>query len=143
MNWGQGIAVFLTVFVSFMGFLVYKTTQSTVHLEAEDYYQQEIAYQERIDANANGKVLDERLSIEREDGQLVIRFDDAGLDLESGVVRFFRPNDADLDREFQLEFVEGEYRIPVTELTRGKYEVDFDWKKGEDLYAVQRLVYLD
>ncbi len=44
MNWGQGIAIFLTVFVLFILGLIYKTTQSTFDLEVEDYYAQEIGY---------------------------------------------------------------------------------------------------
>ncbi len=144
MNWGQGIAAFLIVFVLAIGLLVYKTTQSAVHLEDPNYYQKEIAYQEQIDANSNGKLIDPLLEMSLDKNDVVVSLDDDALNLDfnKGMVHFFRPNDSSLDKDFPLEFENGEYRIPVTQLVNGKYRVEFTWMSGESAYSVHRELYI-
>lgn len=49
MNFGKGITIFIILFVSFILTLVFMTFKVDVPLVAEDYYQQELDYQNVID----------------------------------------------------------------------------------------------
>ncbi len=50
MNWGVGIAIVYILFVLGMLTLVFKSRSQKIDLVTENYYQQELAYQEEIDA---------------------------------------------------------------------------------------------
>ena len=50
MNWGVGIAIVYILFVVGMLTLVFKSRSQKIDLVTENYYQQELAYQEEIDA---------------------------------------------------------------------------------------------
>ncbi|MGB1317661.1 MAG: FixH family protein, partial [Flavobacteriales bacterium] len=53
MNWGWGISIFYGSFVVFMLGMVTLAFQQDFDLVADDYYEQEIAYQGRIDQMNN------------------------------------------------------------------------------------------
>lgn len=129
MNWGNGIAIFLTVFVLSMLGLVYLTTRSAVDLEAEDYYAQEILYQDRIDALSAGTKYVNQLIVESQETTIQVRvIGELAEAFEDGRVFFYRPNDAKLDRKFELDVIEGVKNFPKDEFVRGKYEVRVEWK---------------
>ena len=49
-NWGWGIAIFLTLFISFIMYFVIYSFSNKTDLEYEDYYAKELVHQEVIDA---------------------------------------------------------------------------------------------
>ena len=53
LNWGKSILAVYIGFVLLMVFMVYIASRQDFDLVAKDYYQQEIAYQTKIDANKN------------------------------------------------------------------------------------------
>jgi len=55
-NWGMGIAIFMTCFIIFIVSFVVKSSFLNTDLYAEDYYQQELDYQDIIDAKVNARV---------------------------------------------------------------------------------------
>lgn len=144
MNWGQGIAAFLTVFVIFIGVLVYMTTQSTFDLEAEDYYKQEIEYQDRIDAISKGKDIDPYLRMEKEGEVIAISLDGIELAIpDKGKVEFFRANDSSLDRSYDMDLSSGNYEIPLSDFVKGFYTVRFFWDDTDGGYEVKRELTVD
>ena len=59
MSWGKGIAIALTVFILFIATLVTIIIRQKVDLVSEDYYTQEINYQQEIDGiNAGNNELE-------------------------------------------------------------------------------------
>ncbi|NND94164.1 MAG: hypothetical protein HKN45_04815 [Flavobacteriales bacterium] len=138
-NWGQGIAAFLTIFVIFIGVLVYMTTQSTWDLEKEDYYKQEIEYQDRIDALVKGKEIDPYLRMDIEEENLVISLEGMQMtDSQDGKVEFFRANDSGLDRQFDLDLSSGSQSLPLTEFVKGMYKVSFTWTTAQGVSEIER-----
>jgi hypothetical protein len=128
MNWGKGIAIFLTIFVLFILGMVYMTTRSTFDLEAEDYYAQEISYQDRIDALALGSDYKEFFHVESATDNVVISLDKELADvMKDGKVSFYRPNDSSLDRSFDLLIENGVSVFSKEGFVRGKYEVRVEW----------------
>ena len=57
MNWGNKIILAFTLFVIFLGVLVYRSVNNNVQLVAPDYYEQELTYQHEIDKLKNEKEL--------------------------------------------------------------------------------------
>ena len=142
MNWGKGIAIFLTIFVLFILGLIYMTTQSTFDLEVEDYYAQEIGYQGRIDALKVGADYKEVIRVESAADQVVVTMDaNQNKAFEKGKISFYRPNDSALDRNYDLQFTDGTATFPNTEFVKGKYEVRIEWEvQGVAHAMVQDLI---
>ena len=52
-NWASGIVLVMILFMSFIVMLVVKTYSHKVDLVSEDYYNQELMFQERLDKMNN------------------------------------------------------------------------------------------
>ena len=137
MNWGNGIAIFLTVFVLFILGLVYMTTRSTFDLEAEDYYAQEISYQDRIDALSAGSEYKGLLHVESAADNVRVLVDpELASVFGQGKIYFYRPNDSSLDRKFDLVIENGVATFSKDEFHRGNYEVRIEWEIDGETHAL-------
>lgn len=144
MNWGKWIIVAFVLFVAFMGILVYRSLNQEFHLVAEDYYEQEIAYQERIDEMENALELDELPAVEyqRSNGIAVLRFPESILsDPIKGKINFYRPSDATLDVVIEIDLDEnGVQYIDLKPLKAGNWKVGLAWTSSDtDYYHEIRL----
>ena len=68
MNWGNSIILTFVLFASFVIYLVVQTFRASTDLVAEDYYAQEINYQQKIEQRANLEKLGEKVSVVIEGG---------------------------------------------------------------------------
>ena len=94
LNWGTGIAIVLTAFIIFILALVYLTTTAEADLVAPDYYKQELAFQDRIDASKNGAELSATLNVAQQNDQILITCDGTiEPAMHNGIVSFYRPDD--------------------------------------------------
>lgn len=134
MNWGKGITLFLAAFIGFMGFLVYKTFQVDFDLVADDYYAQEIAYQDRIDAQHN---------LAAQQYEPLVRATDSGVSIEvapsamrgTGKVYFYDPTDKTGDRTFELQLDEnGSMLVDYAALGAHRYQVKMSWEANGQQY---------
>lgn len=141
MNWGHGITIFLILFVSFMATLVYLTTRSTFDLEVEDYYQQELAYQEQITAFSNAREAEATFEIAVEPTQIVIDAPGIASDqISEAQLLLYRPNDSSLDVQMPLTFDGSTCALSTDDLVRGAYEARITWKEGEKSHAIYRKI---
>lgn len=140
MNWGNYIVLSFIAFGLFIGYMAVVSFQQSVDLVAEDYYQQEIAYQDHIDKVNNTRNLPGEVGIQQQNGQLSIRFPEA-MSTVSGQIILFRPSDAALDRHFEISVNDRlEQIIPTTDLVKGMYKVKVAWSNGTtDFYSEKNL----
>jgi len=140
MNWGNYIVVSFIAFGMFIGYMAFVSFQQNVDLVAEDYYQQEIAYQDHIDKVDNTRNMAGKVNIQQQNGQLSIRFPEAMHPI-SGQIVLFRPSDAALDRNFEIRVNDSrEQTISTANLVKGMYKVKVDWTNGsEDFYTEETL----
>ena len=140
MNWGNYIALSFIAFGLFIGYMAVVSFQQNVDLVAEDYYQQEIAYQDHIDKVNNTRSLSNEVTVKQQNGKLSIRFPEAMPGI-SGQIVLFRPSDAALDRNFEIRVNDSmEQSISTTDLAKGMYKVKVDWTNGtEDFYTEETI----
>lgn len=143
MNWGHKIAFAFSAFVIFIVFLVVKSFQQNVDLVAEDYYKQEIQYQQQIDKMNNTNALKQSISFVQENQQLMVQFPEELGQKPDGEISFFRPSDARFDVSTKID-VDSNLRqwIPTSELLKGYYKVKVDWTDGEKEYYVEESLYI-
>ena len=136
-NWGTGITIGIILFMSFILFMVFKATQTESDLNAENYYEQEMAYQDRIDAIANAAPYKKDISIEQVDNGLQVNYPSEML--KEGKVHLFRPDNASLDVEMPMTSA-GSVLIPRDKMILGVYQVQMSWTKGGDDYYYEENV---
>lgn len=105
---------------------------SNVDLESEDYYQQEIAYQDEIDALHNANKLTEKVELSDHEDHIMISVPDS-LNCNELNVEFRRPNNDKLDKSFQPDNSKT-ILIAKKELQTGLYNVFISYKMNGKLY---------
>ena len=139
MDWGKGIIITIIGFVALiMTMVVISVRMDGIELVTENYYEEEIKYQDRIDESKSADDLDRE----------VISFDAQSkvieLDLPNGTkgsLQLFRPSDSSLDQEIQLEVTHsGVTLIPLNELKSGYWKVQLNWtENGVDHYQEKKI----
>jgi len=143
-NWGTGITFFIIAFMVFILFMVFKASNTKSDLYAEDYYKQEINYQKKINALHNAKHLKGQLSIIQSTEQIVISYP---IDFKEnkliGKVHFFRPDNASLDKIFEIKVKENQQFLSKKDLVKGWYNVKIYWKSGGMDYFTEKRMKLN
>lgn len=132
MNWGTGIIISFVLFMSFILYLVYGTFQQNIDLVAEDYYQQEIAYQTVIDESNNYQELVENLKIEAGEHGINFTFPHEKEASIKGEIAFYRPANKVLDQNFAVDSTE--VFIEYSTLTQGLYVIKTSWTVDKNNY---------
>jgi len=141
-TWGHGVTLGFILFVGYILYFVFVSFTQDIDLVAEDYYAQEVAFQDRIEQTENAKPFAGDISVAMKGEALVLTFptEAQGTDLE-GVVYLFRPSDTDLDLKFPLTLDEnGQMQLPAQVMTKGRYEVQLLWSAAGTSYYVSKSV---
>lgn len=136
MNWGKGLTIFITCFILFIGALVYSSFQVKVPLVADDYYEQEINYQQKIDARTalnklgeveifqNGPSADFKLPIEGESNVEItwICFNDTEQDFTSSTT----------------SLSDGTFKVDISKQLAGHYDLKINITQGDNYYYTNK-----
>jgi hypothetical protein len=130
-------------FMCYILFLVVKTSYVNNELVAEDYYAQELNYQEKIN-HMNHVGTDQKAVWKQEDGQLILSFPSTTNTKEiTGKLEFYRPSDASKDLKIPLVLNANKQQVFPRELfVRGMYLVKVDWKQKQTAYYSEQELYL-
>ncbi len=141
MNWGNGITITLILFVGLIATLVAISMRQNIGLVAEDYYVQELAYQDQMDRIENGNNLSNKahIEIDVEVGTMRLSIPDNNL---IGEVHFFRPSDAKLDKKYKLQLdKDGLQVFNIKDFKKGFWKVKINWSSdGKEYYSEQSVV---
>lgn len=140
MRWSYGIILSFVFFVVFILSLVYRTLHTEVDLVAEDYYAQEIAYQEVIDGKQNFQATGKKVSIVQTNDSLLITIPENTQEPFKGKLLIFRPSDQKLDREYTLN--SGAFASSKGEYEIGQYVVKATWKEGDIDYYDEQPIFI-
>ena len=137
LNWGQSIALVMLAFMIFILSFVYKTFTNKKydhHLVSQEYYKDEVNFQQEIDAEANANKLSKRVTITTTDLGALILFPEDFDNLE-GTISFQRAADEKLDfvQTFKLQ---NKYSVlvPLEKIVPGYYDVKIKWKSNGKNY---------
>ena len=144
MNWGYGVMIGFVLFAGYILALVTGCFQQDIDLVSEDYYVQEVAYQKRIQDIENAKPFEDQILISRDQEQVSVQFPQGISNLISkGSVQFFRPSDVKKDILIDLATMEnGEFSVPLSQLSAGKYEVHIHWEVEDQGYFVKKILFI-
>jgi hypothetical protein len=142
MNWGWKIVVVYIGFVAMIMTLVLKARSEKIELVAPDYYAQEVAYQQRIDANHNARSLSQMMAVQIDEQQVAVQMaPECAGKIESGEVHFYRPSDVSLDQKTPLILDnKARFHFPIAQLKSGLYLVQISYSmNGKAFYSEESL----
>ncbi|CAG5078784.1 FixH family protein [Parvicella tangerina] len=142
-NWGVGITIAIVAFMTFILSFVFRAAQTDTDLTSEDYYEQEINYQETIDAKNNAVGLKSKFKLFQQEEYFIISFPEEVSSVESGNIHFYRPENADLDKHYDLELNNGMMALPLKSLSKGGYKVTISWVMNGKTYAVEEKITIE
>ncbi len=144
MNWGYRIFLVYSTFVVGMVFMVYKCTQQNIDLVTDNYYNDEIKYQSRMNESMNSNDSKYHLSIALSENkrQIVILFPDSINNKEiDGVISFFKPDNAQLDFNVPISISNGNTQvISEDKMAKGLWKMKISWSiKGVNVYQEEKV----
>ena len=141
MNWGNRIVVAFVIFIAFILYMVVVAFQQDFDLVAEDYYAQEINFQDKMDQIANLEDLGEKVSVNIGDKSIILTFPK---DQEPiGEIHFYHPSREIFDKKLPIAMnSENIQNIERGELVSGNYRVNISWESGGKEYFQQEKIYL-
>lgn len=136
MNWGWKIAISLGIYMTGIISVVWYAMSVDVNLVAEDYYQQELAYEEQILRLENTKSLAEKPTFDFSgDKKFVVLTFPQGLIPDNGKITLYRPSDFTQDRNFKLDLDEANQQGFVTaSLMPGLWKAKLQWQQAGKSY---------
>lgn len=137
-NWGTGIVLAIISFMSFILYLVITMTSDknfNHDLVIEEYYKQELTFQDQLDRTANSRNLEQNISIEITAGGLVITFPpEMDVRAITGDILVYRPSDKELDFHIPIELAAHSMVIPERHLESGRWNIEINWEYKEESY---------
>lgn len=131
-NWGTGIALFYGTFMVVLLYFVIKSTTQDNSLVSDDYYADDLRYQEHYDKLTNAAGLEKDLSIRANTGQQQVEFQfPAGLGNIQGEIYFFCPSDSKSDFKVPVSPDAQLFQtVPSGNLKKGMWKIKVDWQAG-------------
>ncbi|SOD93369.1 FixH family protein [Spirosoma fluviale] len=138
MNWGKSIVLVFVLFAGFIGTMVVRMSRQTIDLVRDDYYQDEMAYQQQIDRVSNARELDPATYIQYQDGsqQVKLRLPDS---LQRGTLTLYCP--ADRKQDIRLPLTASTQVITAISMQkrqRGLWRAQLAWFDGKREYYTER-----
>lgn len=141
LNWGFGAFALYGSFVLFMLFMVFKTSKEKVELVTEDYYEKDMVYQQRIDKLNRTKALNEKITWQIIDNNLMIKMPGNATQNVKGDLIFFRPSDESMDLVVPIKLNENNAQlIELSKFSKGMYKVKVDWTSNDLSYYAEEIV---
>lgn len=141
MNWGNRLLIAFIAFGTMIGILVYKSVTMQYDLVSEDYYQQELKYQDKIDGVQNANMVSD-VNILQDNNALTITLPSElkGTAI-TGEAWFYCVTDAHKDRRFMLQVNQnGEYIINKQQLVKGNMQLKLTWQADNKNYYTEKQI---
>lgn len=144
-SWPTGIIIAMVAFVIFIlsfFYLSFKPKYSH-HLMSEDYYKDELNYQQEIDKENNGIELKENISLKKVLEGLQITFP-VEFDFKSinGTIFFQRLSNHKIDFQLPIELKSHQLLITEEQLVDGRWDVKIEWEVGKKKYLFkEKIIY--
>jgi len=145
-SWPTGIVISLSAFIIFILSFVYKATfvpQYDHHLVSDDYYKDEMNYQQEIDKLNKAAALKEDVTLIKVSEGLLIKFP-SEFDAKkiTGTISFQRPSNNKIDFQFPIKLIASNYLISNEKLVEGRWNAKIEWTINGTTYLFkEKLMY--
>lgn len=142
-SWGYKILFIYLAFVAGIMFLVFKANGERYDLVTENYYEQELKYQEVIDQKSRVDQLSAPLVVKHTANNLSIEFpvEFSGKSI-SGECYLYRPSDETKDLRNKFNVSNGQLLLQFPGTVSGMYELKLSWHhEGRDYFFEKKIFF--
>lgn len=137
-SWGHGVVVALAAFMIFILCMIFlfPNGQKNSELISDNYYEEELQYQDVIDAKKNADALQDNPTVQLQNNGINIAFPNAFSNHNSKFNFYlFRTDDKNLDvkKDFKLRH-DNTFLITKKLLVKGSYTLKLKWNNGDKNY---------
>jgi hypothetical protein len=141
-SWGTKITVLYSSFVLMIGVMVYVCVNQQVDLVSDDYYERELAFQDKINEMNNANALSEKITHLISASEIQLQF--PGLfkgQKVQGEIYFFRPSDKLKDFKSTINLNDNVQQIiALNSLSKGMYKMQINWTANEKKYFSEEVI---
>lgn len=134
MNWGNKIILAFVCFIAMIFTLVYISVNTDFYLVTDNYYEQELAYEEQIQRIKNANGLSDQPTFNFNRNELLAEFTfPASISdgMKEGKITFVRASNANLDQIFPIKLNEqGIHTIELQQFAKGAWKIQLEWKSA-------------
>ncbi|TXF76160.1 FixH family protein [Chryseobacterium sp.] len=139
-SWGHGIILALGLFIAFILFLIFffANGMKNSELVSDNYYQDELAYQEVIDAKHNAEKISVKPAYSQLPEGIRITFPES-IKVDGQKVSFtlFRTDDSNLDLKKEVTLnAQKSFLIPKKVIFSGSYTLKVRWYENKKPYQL-------
>ncbi len=143
MNWGYKILFVYLAFIAGILVLVYKSSSEKVDLVTENYYQQELKYEQKIDEAERAQSLSAPLRYKVNKNEISIFFPKEMNDKKiTAQTLLYHAADESKDSVYTLETSSGKLTMVLPGTDKGMYELKMDWKVDTTRYYSEHKVFI-
>ena len=134
----------MIAFMSFILFFVVKMFTDDKYeydMVVEEYYKQEIGFQDELNAEKNAFELAEKPIIKKTNEGILIDFPgNEALSNIDGIVTFYRPSDKNLDFTKPILLKDRQMFIPKNEIVQGRWNISVKWDFNGKTYLTRKSI---
>lgn len=141
MNWGTKIVIVFGLFVSGILYMVFKAGSHNMDLVTTNYYEEELKYQQTIDAVERTNSLSARVTSAVSQDEINIQFP-AEMKASSLTADVWLYCIADKSKDLKKRFsiTDGKIAMPFLPANKGVHEIKINWTvDGQDYYHQQKI----
>ena len=141
MNWGHKILIVYILFVAGIVTLVYKSSVQNQDLVVNDYYDQELKYQDKIDAIQRTNSLNSPLQCKVEKNYILINFpSEMGGSHITATILLYSPTDEKKDIQKQLSTSDAVILFPLSGNNKGFHKLKINWSVNKTSYYSEQQI---
>ena len=142
--WPAGIIAFFVLLLCGMATVVAIAVTHRESMVNDNYYEQELKFQNQIDSVARAQKAGARLQLNAPAGRFLVVVPAPQLaEKLSGSIEFYRPSAAELDREYPLApGADGTQSLDDSQLAAGPWQVRVKWSAGGQDYFLEQKITL-
>ncbi|MDP8208544.1 MAG: FixH family protein [Candidatus Electryonea clarkiae] len=142
--WPWGLVAAIVLFVIVLIISVFSSTMNRNDLVTKHYYSQGLEYQVKKDMMERSQLPENTVTIKYSSRERKIDFIfPEGIDPAEvkGTIKFFRPSQARLDREFNIQLdPSGLQSISTTNLRKGYWRIQINWNTDSQDFYIEKTV---
>jgi nitrogen fixation protein FixH len=144
--WPIGIALTLILFVGGLVSVVLFSKTVPVNLVSENYYENGLQYEKKIEQYRQSAAAAAHLSISYnpQEKVLSLSFDPNRSHPQNGMIYFYRPSDSRMDQSLTFDVDEnGQQTISLSEFAKGFWRIKIQWEENAQTLLKEDVLVID
>ncbi|NIG52464.1 FixH family protein [Chitinophaga sp. Cy-1792] len=145
MNWGYKIIIVFTLFAAGMLTLVTKSMRTKIDMVTNDYYSEELKYQDIIEGRNNAGRLSAPVKVTQPGEAVAVSFPEELIGRSfKGNISFYRPSDSNKDFTVPMQPDNtGTQTFGRDKFIRGNYRVKIQWEMDNKPYYQEEIIHIN